>query len=225
MVADKLDPRRYFDYIGEAVEPWSYMKFPYYKPLGYPEGAYRVGPLARLNVAERCGTPLADEELKEFRRLGGRVVQNTFFYHYARLVEILSCLERVKELLEDEEVLGTNVQSKASLNRREGVGALEDPRGTLFHHYKVDDGGRITWANLIIATVQNNLAFQRAVTQVAERYVDGHGLNEGMLNRVEAVVRAFDPCLSCATHALGEMPLRIQLFNSRGELVDEITRD
>lgn len=225
LLADQLDPRKYFEYVGEAVEPWSYMKFPYYKPLGYPDGIYRVGPLARLNVAERCGTPLADEELKDFRRVGGgRVVQNTFFYHHARLVEILYCLERAKELLEDEDVLGVDVQARASLNRREGVGALEAPRGTLFHHYKVDEGGRISWANLIIATVQNNLAFQRAVTQVAKRYVRGNRVDEGILNRVEAVVRAFDPCLSCATHAIGEMPLRVQLFDSRGELVDDVTR-
>lgn len=224
VIADQLDPRKYFEYIGEAVEPWSYMKFPYYKPLDYPDGIYRVGPLARLNVAERCGTPLADDELNNFRRYGGRAVQNTFFYHYARLVEILYCLERTRELLEDEETLGGNVQARASLNRLEGVGAIEAPRGALFHHYKVDDGGRITWANLIVATVQNNLAFQRAVTQVAKRYVESSRLSEGMLNRIEAVVRAFDPCLSCATHALGEMPMRIQLFNSDGDLIDEIAR-
>ncbi len=224
-VADRLDPKKYYEYIGEAVEPWSYMKFPYYKPLGYPEGAYRVGPLARLNIASRCGTPLADEELKQFKRLGKNgIVLNTFHYHLARLIEILFCIEQARKLLEDGKTIATDVQASAGLNRREGVGSLEAPRGTLFHHYKVDDQGRITWVNLIIATGHNNIAFNTAITQVARKYVKGKDLREGMLNRVEAVVRAFDPCLSCSTHALGEMPLKIQLYDNEGMLLKEIMR-
>ena len=225
IVADQLDPAAYQEYIGEAVEPWSYMKFPYYKPLGYPAGIYRVGPLARLNIASHCGTPLADEELKEFKKLGKNgVVQSTFHYHYARLIEILFCIETAKELLEDPAMLSERVSSKASVNNEEGVGVAEAPRGTLIHHYKVDMQGRILWANMIIATEHNNLAFNKAVTQVAKKYVKAKQLQEGMLNRVEAVVRAFDPCLSCATHAVGQMPLQVQLIDAEGQLVDQKSR-
>jgi NAD-reducing hydrogenase large subunit len=225
IVADQLDPTRYYEYIGEAVEPWSYMKFPYYKPLGYPDGAYRVGPLARLNIASHCDTPLANEELKEFKKLGKNgVVQSTFLYHYARLVETLFCIESAKDLLENPEILSERVSSKAFVNNYEGIGVAEAPRGTLIHHYKVDPQGMITWANMIIATEHNNIAYNKAVTQVAKKYVKGKHLHEGMLNRVEAVIRAFDPCLSCATHALGSMALDVQLFDSEGNLLDHMIR-
>jgi NAD-reducing hydrogenase large subunit len=225
IVADQLDPAAYREYIGEAVEPWSYMKFPYYKPLGYPDGIYRVGPLARLNVASHCGTPLADEELKDFKALGENgIVQSTFHYHYARLIEILFCLEGVKEILEDPDILSERVSSKAFVNNVEGVGVAEAPRGTLIHHYAVDTQGMIVWANMIIATEHNNLAYNKAVTQVAKKYVKAKQLQEGMLNRVEAVIRAFDPCLSCATHAIGQMPLEVQLIDAEGKLVDRRIR-
>lgn len=225
VTADHLNPQKYYEYIGEASENWSYMKFPYLKKLGYPDGFYRVGALARLNVASHCGTPLADEELKEFKKLGKHgVVTSTFHYHYARLIETLFCLERAKEILEDPEILSENVWAKASVSNSEGVGVAEAPRGTLIHHYRVDKNGLITWTNMIIATEHNNLAFNKAVTQVAKRYVKANKLHEGMLNRVEAVVRAFDPCLSCATHAVGNMPLEVQLVNSEGKVVDRIVR-
>jgi NAD-reducing hydrogenase large subunit len=225
MVADQLEPAAYQEYIGEAVEPWSYMKFPYYKPLGYPEGNYRVGPLARLNISSHCGTPLADEELKEFKKLGKNgIVQSTFHYHYARLIEILFCLEGVKEILENPESLSERVSSKAFVNNDQGVGVAEAPRGTLIHHYAVDPQGMIVWANMIIATEHNNLSFNKAVTQVAKKYVKSKHLQEGMLNRVEAVVRAFDPCLSCATHAIGRMPMEVQLVDSEGKLIERIVR-
>jgi NAD-reducing hydrogenase large subunit len=225
IVADQLDPAAYREYIGEAVEPWSYMKFPYYKPLGYPDGIYRVGPLARLNVASHCGTPLADEELKEFKALGENgIVQSTFLYHYARLIEILFCLEGVKEILEDPDILSERVSSKAFVNNVEGVGVAEAPRGTLIHHYAVDSQGMIVWANMIIATEHNNLAYNKAVTQVAKKYVKAKQLQEGMLNRVEAVIRAFDPCLSCATHAVGQMPLEVQLIDAEGKIIDRKIR-
>ena len=225
ILADQLDPAKYYEYIGEAVEPWSYMKFPYYKPMGYPDGDYRVGPLARLNVASYCGTPLADEELKEFKKLGGgKCVHSAFHYHYARMVELLFCIETAKSLLEDTEITSEWVTSKGSVNSFEGVGVAEAPRGTLIHHYTVDRNGIINWVNMIIATEHNNAAYNKAVTQVAKKYVKAKRLEEGMLNRVEAVIRAFDPCLSCATHAVGSMPLQVQLFNAEGLLLDQVAR-
>ena len=225
IVADQLDPAKYYEYIGEAVEPWSYMKFPYFKPLGYPGGAYRVGPLARLNIASHCGTPLADQELKAFKKLGKNgVVQSTFQYHYARLIETLFCIETAKNLLEDPDILSEHVTSKALVNNYEGVGVAEAPRGTLIHHYKVDPQGMITWNNMVIATEHNNIAYNMAVTQVAKKYVKDKQLQEGMLNRVEAVIRAFDPCLSCATHAVGSMPLDIKLVDANGRLLDRKIR-
>jgi len=225
VVADSLDPKKYFEYIGEAVEPWSYMKFPFYKPLGYPGGAYRVGPLARLNVVSHCGTPLADEELKDYRKFGKNgVVQSTFLYHYARLIEALFCLEKAKEILEDPEAYADNVWAKASVSRSEGVGVAEAPRGTLIHHYKVDREGLVTAVNMVIATENNNLAYNMAVTQVAKKYVRKKKLTEGLLNRVEAIVRAFDPCLSCATHELGKMALDVQLYDSEQKLIDRLVR-
>jgi len=225
IVADQLDPTTYNEYIGEAVEPWSYMKFPYYKPLGYPDGNYRVGPLARLNISSHCGTPLADEELDEFKKLGKNgIVQSTFHYHYARLIEILFCLEGVKEILENPDSLSERVSSRAFVNNDQGVGVAEAPRGTLIHHYAVDPQGLIVWANMIIATEHNNLSFNKAVTQVAQKYVKGKHLQEGMLNRVEAVIRAFDPCLSCATHAIGTMPMEVQLLDCKGELLERKVR-
>jgi NAD-reducing hydrogenase large subunit len=224
VVSDQLDPATYQEFIGEAVEPWSYMKFPYYKPLGYPDGVYRVGPLARLNVASYCDTSLANAELKEFKELGVNVVQSTFLYHYARLVEVLFCIETAKKLLEDPEILSERVTSKAFVNNYEGIGVAEAPRGTLIHHYKVDPQGMIRWCNMIIATEHNNLAYNKAVTQVAQKYVKAKQLQEGMLNRVEAVIRAFDPCLSCATHAVGQMPLEVQLIDAEGKIIDRKTR-
>jgi NAD-reducing hydrogenase large subunit len=193
IVADQLDPAKYQEYIEEAVEPWSYMKFPYYKSLGYPDGIYRVGPLARLNVASYCGTPLADEELKEFKKLGKNgVVQSTFMYHYARLIEVLTCIETAKNLLETPDILSERVQAKAFVNNYEGIGVAEAPRGILMHHYKIDPQGMIRWCNMIIATEHNNLAYNKAVTQVAKKYVDSKQLKEGMLNRVEAVIQLID---------------------------------
>ncbi|MCW4000786.1 MAG: Ni/Fe hydrogenase subunit alpha [Candidatus Bathyarchaeota archaeon] len=225
VAATCVDPKKYGDFIAEAVEPWSYMKFPYFKALGYPDGSYRVGPLARLNVATHCGTPLADEELKEFKRLGRNgVVESTFHYHYARLIEVLFCIETARQLLSDPDIQSEHVASKALVNNAEGVGVAEAPRGTLIHHYRVDEQGMVTYNNMVIATEHNNLAYNRAVTQVAKKYVKPPQLEEGMLNRVEAVIRAFDPCLSCATHAVGSMPLEVVLLDCRGRVVDQIVR-
>lgn len=224
IVADNLDPSHYPEFIGEEVEPSTFLKSPYYKPRGYPEGIYRVGPLARLNLSNRCGTPLADQEWAEFRSLERGAVLSSFHYHYARLIEILHAIERIQALLEDSEILGTHVRATASLNCEEGVGAAEAPRGTLIHHYRVNEEGLITWANLIIATGHNNLAMNRGILQVARHYVHGEKLTDGMLNRVEAVIRAFDPCLSCSTHSIGEMAIHLRLVNANGELLDQVTR-
>ncbi len=224
IVADNLDPANYPEFLGEAVEPYTFTKFPYYKPMGYPEGMYRVGPLARLNLVDHCGTPLAQQEWVEFRSLERNAVLSSFHYHYARLIEILFCIEHIEEFLNDPDILSTHVRSTASLNNLEGVGAAEAPRGTLIHHYRVDEQGLVIWANLIIATGHNNLAMNRGILQAARQFVRSEKLTEGMLNRVEAVIRAFDPCLSCSTHAYGEMPLQIQLRAADGALLDEIAR-
>jgi NAD-reducing hydrogenase large subunit len=224
VAVSSLNPSRYWEYIGEKVEPWSYLKSTYYKPKGYPEGIYRVGPLARLNVADRCGTPRADQELAEFHELQRTAVLSSFHYHHARLIEVLCCIERMEQLLNDPDVLSKHVRAFARANELEGVGVCEAPRGTLFHHYKIDEQGLIRWVNLIIATGHNNVAMNKSILQVAKHFVRGEKLTPGMLNRVEAVIRAYDPCLSCSTHAAGQMFLDIQLLNAGGEVVDELRR-
>jgi NAD-reducing hydrogenase large subunit len=221
LIADKLIPEQFEEYITEAVEPWSYLKSPFYKPLGYPAGIYRVGPLARLNLVKTCGTPRADEALEFFRTLDS---QSSFHYHYARLIEILYCFEKMDELLHTPDILSDRVRAYAQPNNAGGVGVSEAPRGTLMHHYQIDDNGLITRANLVIATGHNNFAMDRNVLAVARHFVKGAHLTEGMLNRVEAVIRAFDPCLSCSTHAVGQMPLQIQLLAPDGAIVEEVRR-
>ncbi|AFY77965.1 coenzyme F420-reducing hydrogenase, alpha subunit [Pleurocapsa sp. PCC 7327] len=225
IVADGLCEDDYQDFLGEAVENWSYLKFPYYKPLGYPDGIYRVGPLARLNVCSHFGTPEADKELIEYRDRAGGVATSSFFYHYARLVEILGCLERISQLIDDPDITSNRTRATAGINQLEGIGVSEAPRGTLFHHYQIDENGLIKKVNLIIATGQNNLAMNKTVTQIAKYYIHGTEIPEGMLNRVEAGIRAFDPCLSCSTHAVGQMPLQIQLIGSDGRVLKEVYRD
>jgi NAD-reducing hydrogenase large subunit len=224
VLAERADPRPYWEYLGEAVEPWSYLKSAYWKDLGYPDGVYRVGPLARLNVADRMGTPLADQELERFRARLGRTPASSFHYHHARLIEILGCLERLEALLGDPDICSPRVRSTAGINREEGIGVAEAPRGTLLHHYRVDRDGIVAWANLVIATGHNNLAMNRSVTQVARHYVKADRLTEPMLNRVEAVIRCYDPCLSCSTHAIGQMPLHLQLLAPDGAVLDERKR-
>jgi NAD-reducing hydrogenase large subunit len=181
---------------------------------------YRVGPLARLNVAERFGTPDADAELAEYRQRAGRIVEGSFQNHYARLLEIVYGMERMRALLESPGILDRHVRARAEVNALEGVGVIEAPRGVLIHHYHVDENGAIRGANLIVATGHNNLAISKSVDQVARRYVKGEQIQEGMLNRVSAVVRAYDPCLSCSTHAGGLVPLRIELVAPDGRVVD-----
>ncbi|TVQ58971.1 MAG: Ni/Fe hydrogenase subunit alpha [Spirulina sp. DLM2.Bin59] len=225
IVADGLSEDDYQDYLGEAVESWSYLKFPYYKPLGYPDGIYRVGPLARVNNCDRFGTPLADAELAEFRQRAGAIATSSFLYHHARLLEILACLERIERFMDDPDLLSDRVRAKADINSLEGVGVSEAPRGTLFHHYNVDANGLLEKVNLIIATGQNNLAMNKTVTQIAQHYIHNNDISEGFLNRVEAGIRCFDPCLSCSTHAAGQMPLHVELLRPDGSLIREVYRD
>ena len=210
--------------IGEAVENYSYTKFAYYKPLGYPDGSYRVGPLARLNIVKSMGTPLAEKELAEFKQLGKGPVESSFHYHHARLIEVLYGIEMIERILTDPLILDKHVRATAGVNRLEGAGQAEAPRGTLMHNYKVDENGLITWANLVIATGQNNNAMNKGVLQAAKAYVKDGKFTEGTLNRIEAVIRTFDPCLSCSTHAFGQMPLAVTLLNADGEVVDRLIR-
>ena len=207
------------------MEAWSYLKFPYYKKLGYPGGVYRVGPLGRLNNSDQIDTPLANEEFKRFKALnGGKPVENTLHYHYARLIETMFAAERARILLEDPDILSSDILNTRQQPQEQGVGIIEAPRGTLFHHYWINEHGQLTKVNLIVATGNNNYAMSRAVDEVAKRYVHGPEITEGMLNRVEHAIRAHDPCLSCSTHAVGSMPMEVSVVNMRGELVQVIRR-
>lgn len=222
VLQDQIDPARYLDFIAERSVIWSYLKYPYFKPLGFEDGFYRVGPLARLNVATRMRNPLAREEFRKFKALGdGKPVHGTFYYHYARLIETLSSIEEAEKLLNNPEVTSKNIQTQGRWNYNEGIGSTEAPRGTLFHHYKTDDTGKLTHVNLLIATGQNNPSMNRSITEVAKQYVHGSEIKEGMLNRVESAIRCYDPCLSCSTHAIGRMPLKLELYDHNGELIKE----
>ena len=221
---DGITADKFSQSIGEAVENYSYTKFAYYKPLGYPDGSYRVGPLARLNIVKSMGTPLAEKELAEFKQLGKGPVESSFHYHHARLIEVLYGIEMIERILTDPLILDKHVRATAGVNRLEGAGQAEAPRGTLMHNYKVDENGLITWANLVIATGQNNNAMNKGVLQAAKAYVKDGKFTEGTLNRIEAVIRTFDPCLSCSTHAFGQMPLAVTLLNADGEVVDRLIR-
>ncbi len=221
----EFDPRQYLDYVQERTEDWTYLKFPYYKPMGYPEGVYRVAPLARLNIADRITTPLANEELKSFKALADGPVQASLYYHYARLIEALYGLEQIRVLCEDPDILSEDILNTRVEITGHGVGVIEAPRGTLWHDYHTDENGVLTRVNLIVATGNNNWAMSNAVDMVAKEFVDGNGVTEGMLNRVEAAIRAYDPCLSCSTHAVGQMPLIVNVVDAAGDTVEQFVRD
>jgi NAD-reducing hydrogenase large subunit len=222
ILQDQLEPKRYLEFIAERSVSWSYLKYPYYKPLGFDKGFYRVGPLARLNVATRMKTPLAQKEFINFKSLGdGKPVHGTFYYHYARLIETLSSVEEAEMILNDPEVTSENIQTKGRWNYNEGLGSSEAPRGTLFHHYVTDDNGKLTHVNLLIATGQNNPSMNHSITEVAKQYIRGSEIKEGMLNRVESTIRCYDPCLSCSTHAIGKMPFKLELYDYNGTLIHE----
>lgn len=215
----------YIQYFNEGVEKWSYLKFPYLKELGKDIGWNRVGPLARINICNGIETPFAEEERIIFKLSTNNKINNkTMYSHWARLIEMLYCAEMIKKLLNDEDILSNDLVRKG-VRRTEGIGIIEAPRGTLIHHYEVDDKDRITRCNLIVSTTHNNEAMNQAVRWVANNVISGKPeITEGMLNQVEVAIRAYDPCLSCATHALGQMPLEISLFDHNGKLIDEKKR-
>jgi NAD-reducing hydrogenase large subunit len=230
VVADEVPAWEYRTIIGESASVDSYLKSPYFKPAvddGAPveDGMYRVGPLARLNVCESMGTPLADAALDEFRERAGGVATSSFFYHYARLVEILASTERMRSHLEDPTITNSLVRATGGVNHTHAVGSSEAPRGTLFHEYHVDEHGLLEKVNMIIATGQNNLPMNATVHQIAREWIDGPVIPEPILNRLEAGIRAFDPCLSCSTHAIGQMPLVVTLESPSGETLCRIQRD
>jgi NAD-reducing hydrogenase large subunit len=212
----------YQNYFLEGVERWSYMKFPYLKEIGREKGWNRVGPLARINICNTIPTPLAEKERQAFVAFTGKKVNNSTLYsHWARLIEILHCAEIMNELLHDDEILSSDLVREGK-PRLEGIGIIEAPRGTLTHHYQVDDKGMITRCNLIVSTTHNNEAMNQAVKWVANHVISQKGaITDGMLNQVEVAIRAYDPCLSCATQALGKMPLKLEVYNYEGDLIDE----
>jgi len=225
VIADHIDPADYLEYIGESVQKDSYLKSPYFKALGLPGGMYRVGPLARLNVCERMGVPRADAELRLFRQQGHGAVTSSFLYHQARLIEMLAAVELIERGLEDPDLFSRDLRAEAGVNSPRGVGASEAPRGTLFHDYTVDRDGLLKKVNLIVATGQNNLAMNRTVAQIARHFVRGDQIPEPMLNRIEHGIRCYDPCLSCSTHAFGQMALEVRLIGPDGSVRREVTRE
>jgi NAD-reducing hydrogenase large subunit len=216
-----VDYQNYLDYIEEDVRSWSYMKFPYIKSLGKENGWYRVGPLARLNTCDFIPTPMAQAEFEQYKALTyGKPDNHCLHYHYARLIELLHSAEMMKELLNDPDLMEGELVTKGTKLKR-GVGLIEAPRGTLFHHYEINDDDQITLANLIVSTTNNNEPMNRSVNSVAHSWMDGNQeITEPMMNAVEVAIRAYDPCLSCATHALGQMPLEISLYDVNDQLID-----
>ena len=221
MIFDHVDDQKYHEKLVEEVRSWSYMKFPYIKQQGNVDGWYRVGPMSRMNNASFIDTPEAGRAHKELRALTqGKPNNTTLGTHWARMIETLHCIEKIRELLNDSDLQGTDLVVKGE-RREEAVGVIEAPRGTLIHHYKVDENDQVSFCNLIVSTTHNNEAMNRAVAKVAQTYISGQPkITEGMLNHVEVAIRAYDPCLSCATHALGQMPLKIELFDVDNRLLD-----
>ena len=223
-IFDQVEPPKYLTYIAEEVRSWSYMKFPFIRSLGPEKGWYRVGPLARVNACDFIDTPEAEAARKEFAAVTENKPNNiTMAYHWARMIELLHAVEKIKELLHDPDLQGTDLVVKGE-RREEAVGLLEAPRGTLFHHYRVNKDDQVTMANLIVSTTNNNEPMNQAVRKVAEDHLSGKKITEGLLNRIEVAIRAYDPCLSCATHALGRMPLLVELFDCEGTLLDSKTK-
>jgi len=212
-----MEPDRYADHFAEEVRPWSYMKFPFIRSLGPERGWYRVGPLARVNVCDRIDTPEAEKARQDFMAVtDGKPNNVTMAYHWARMIELLHSVEKIAELLHDGDLQGTDLVVQGE-RREEGIAILEAPRGSLFHHYRVNEQDQVTMANLIVSTTSNNEPMNRAVQKVAEQHIAGATeITDGLLNHVEVAIRAYDPCLSCATHALGQMPLVVELFDHEG---------
>jgi len=220
-IHDQVDYQDYLEYFAEEVKPWSYMKFPFIKSIGPEDGWYRVGPLARVNACDFIDTPEAEAARKEFMAVtDNKPNPLSLGYHWSRMIELLHSVEKIKELLGDKDLQGTDLVVRGE-RRGEAVGLIEAPRGTLFHHYKVDENDQVTMANLIVSTTSNNEPMNRAVDSIARKYLDGKEITEGLLNHIEVGIRAYDPCLSCATHALGQMPLMVELFDCEGNLLDK----
>ena len=224
-IFDQVDYQKYTDYIAEEVRDWSYMKFPFIKSLGPEKGWYRVGPLARLNTCDFIDTPLAEKARKEFTAVtNGKPNNITLAYHWARMIEVLHSIEKIKELLHDRDLQGDDLVVTGE-RRYEAVGLIEAPRGTLFHHYKVNENDQIVMANLIVSTTNNNEPMNRAVQGIANEYLSGKEITEGLLNHIEVGIRAYDPCLSCATHAMGQMPLIVELYDHENNLIDRKVKE
>jgi NAD-reducing hydrogenase large subunit len=223
-IIDHIDYCKYNDYLHEEVRSWTYMKFPYLLSLGQQQGWYRVGPLARVNNCDYIDTPLAEAARVEFKAHSGEaMVHSTLAFHWARLIEVLHCAESIKQLLHDPDIMGQDLVAQGE-KRYEGIGVIEAPRGTLFHHYQVDENDIVTKANLIVSTTSNNMAMNESVRQVAAEYLSGRELTEPLLNNLEVAIRAYDPCLSCATHAVGKMPLQLELVDADGKLIDKLVK-
>jgi NAD-reducing hydrogenase large subunit len=219
-IFDHVDYATYQSLIQEDVKNWTYMKFPHFKALGAEKGWYRVGPLARVQVCDFMPTPLAEAERQKFIAAGGgKPMHGALMTHWARLIEVLHAAELARELLDDPDIVGTDLMADKGPRRGEAVGVIEAPRGTLFHHYKVNENDLVTYCNLIVSTTNNNQAMNEAIRSVAARYLSGREVTEGLLNHVEVAIRAYDPCLSCATHALGQMPLEVDLVDADGALI------
>ena len=224
IIVDGVSDQDYLGLIEEDVKPWTYMKFPFLKSLGPDNGWYRVGPLARLQNCDFIPSPLAEVQRREFVDWGrGEMIHATLAYHWARMIEVLHCAEVIRSLLDDPDIL-SGERMTSGVRRRSGVGVIEAPRGTLIHHYEVGDDDLVTMCNLIVSTTHNNQAMNEAVRAVARQHLDGRELTEGLLNHIEVAIRAYDPCLSCATHALGQMPLDVALLDAQGVLVDRVLR-
>jgi F420-non-reducing hydrogenase large subunit len=228
----KWSPADYLDNIEEHVEPWTYVKLPYLKKIGWKglvdgpqSGIYRVAPLGRLNAADGMATPLANEEYKRmYETLGGKPVHATLAMHWARLVELLYAAERALELSRDKDITSTDLRNPPG-KPGEGVGIVEAPRGTLIHHYQLDDDGLAKKVNLIVATVNNAPAICMSIRDAAKGLIKGGVVNDGLLNMVEMAFRAYDPCFGCATHyAVGEMPMTVNIYNSDKKLVKVVKR-
>jgi len=224
LLQDQFPCTRYFDLIQEQVKSWSYMKFPFLIQQGPEQGWYRVGPLARINICNHITTPRAEQARQLFKQQNGAPAQSPLLFHWTRMIEALHCAEAIAELLQDADILSDDLQRSGN-KRHEGIGIIEAPRGTLFHHYKIDDEDRVTMANLIVSTTSNNQAMNETIRSVARQHLDGKQLTPELLNLVEVAVRAYDLCLSCATHAVGRMPLQLDLQHENGALIDHLQRN
>jgi NAD-reducing hydrogenase large subunit len=224
-ILDQFDYHHYKRILQEEVRSWSYMKFPFLTSLGRDKGWYRVGPLARINQCDHITTPLAEAARQRFKAIEqGKFVHDTLAYHWTRMIEMLHCAESIRDLLQDKAITGIDLLADMGIKQSEGIGVIEAPRGTLFHHYRIDAQGLVTQANLIVSTTSNNQAMNESVRVVADTYLEGKTVTEALLNHLEVAVRAYDPCLSCATHALGKMPLQVELIDAHGDLVDRLIK-